>query len=287
VGEAVVVAALNGLVVGASLALVAAGLALLFGVLGILNFAQGDFFMLGAYAAWLALANGLGFWLGVVAAAVVVGVVGGLGLMLLLWPLRDRAHALVLLATLALSLIMQQLATNVFGADAKTVTPPIGARIPIGGTEYPVYDLVVVAAAAAILAGGFVFLKYVKYGVWLRAVAQNQRMASVLGVPVSRVYALAFVVSLGLAAVAGSLLAPLFSVYPTVGLDVNLNAFIVVIAGGLGNFRGAALIALVLGVVESLGSIWIPGQAVQLVVFGLVILLLIARSQRQHVLVRL
>src|SRR2546430_5004556 len=125
--------------------------------------------MLGAYAAWLALANGLGFWLGVVAAAVLVGVVGGLGLMILLWPLRERAHALVLLATLALRLIMQQLATNVFGADAKTVTPPIGARIPIGGTEYPVYDLVVVAAAAAILAGGVVFLKYGEDGGWLRA----------------------------------------------------------------------------------------------------------------------
>src|SRR6266513_3081085 len=104
--EHVVVAALNGLVVGASLALVAAGLALLFGVLGILNFAQGDFFMLGAYAAYFALATGLGFWFGVLAAAVVVGLVGGLVLMLMWWPLRDRPHALVLLATLAVSLIL-------------------------------------------------------------------------------------------------------------------------------------------------------------------------------------
>jgi branched-chain amino acid transport system permease protein len=150
-----------------------------------------------------------------------------------------------------------------------------------------VYDLVVVVAAAAILVGGFVFLKYVKYGIWLRAVAQNRQMASVLGVPVLRVYALAFVVSSGLAAVAGSLLAPLVSVYPTVGLDINLNAFIVVIAGGLGNFRGAAAIAIGLGVVESLGSIWIRGQAVQLLVFALVILLLVVRSRGQGVLVRL
>jgi branched-chain amino acid transport system permease protein len=112
-------------------------------------------------------------------------------------------------------------------------------------------------------------------------------MASVLGVPVSRVYALAFVVSLGLAAVAGSLLAPVTAVYPTVGLDTNLNAFIVVIAGGLGNFRGAAVIALGLGVVRSLGAIVIPGDGVQLVVFALVILLLIARAQRQRGLVRL
>jgi branched-chain amino acid transport system permease protein len=285
--EHVVVAAMNGLVVGASLALVAAGLALLFGVLGVLNFAQGDFFMLGAYMVWLALGHGQSFWTGVVAAVLAVGIVGGLALMTMLWPLRDRAHALVLLATLALSLIMEQLAANVFGADAKPIAAPIGARVPIGHTDYPVYDLVVVVAAVAILVGGFVFLKYVKYGIWLRAVAQNRRMASVLGVPVSRVYALAFVLSCGLAAVAGSLLAPLTSVYPTVGLDVNLSAFIVVIAGGLGNFRGAAVIALGLGVAESLGSIWIPGVAVQLVVFALVIVLLIVRSQRQRVLVRL
>ncbi|HLH70516.1 MAG TPA: branched-chain amino acid ABC transporter permease [Candidatus Dormibacteraeota bacterium] len=285
--DAMVVAALNGLVVGASIALVAAGLALLFGVLGILNFAQGDFFMLGTYAVWLALAHGLSFWLGVVLSVVVIGLAGGLGLMAMLWPLRDRAHALVLLATLALSLIIEQLVTNVFGASSRTVPAPIGARIAIGDTDYPVYDLVVVGAAAIILAGGFIFLKYLKYGIWLRAVAENRRMASILGVPVSRVYALAFVISAGLAAVAGSLLAPLVSVYPTVGLDTNLNAFIVVIAGGLGNFRGAALIALGLGVVESLGSIWIRGEAVQILIFALVILLLVLRSRRQLVLVRL
>jgi branched-chain amino acid transport system permease protein len=285
--DAVLVAAVNGLVVGASLALVAAGLSLLFGVLGILNFAQGDFFMLGSFVVWWGLAHGFSFWLGVAAAAVIVGVVGGLGLMAMLWPLRGRATALVLLATIALSLILQQLVTNVFGADAKPVAAPIAAHVPIGGKDYPVYDLVVVLAAAVILAAGFVFLRYVKYGVWLRAVAQNQQMASVLGVPVSRVYALAYVISLALAAIAGSLLAPLNSVYPTVGLDINLNAFIVVIAGGLGNFRGAALIALALGVVKSVGSIWIPGQAVELLVFGLVIVLLIARSRRAQVLVRL
>jgi branched-chain amino acid transport system permease protein len=285
--DALLVAAVNGLVVGASLALVAAGLALLFGVLGILNFAQGEFFMLGSFVLWWTLQRGLSFWLGVVAAALLVGAVGGLGLMAMLWPLRDRATALVLLATIALSLILQQVVTNVFGADAKPVAAPIGAQVPIGGKAYPVYYLLVVAAAVVVLAGGFVFLKYVKYGVWLRAVAQNRRMAAVLGVPVSRVYALAFVISLGLAALAGSLLAPLNSVYPTVGLDTNLNAFIVVIAGGLGNFRGAAVLALGLGVVKSVGAIWIPGQAVELIVFGLVIVLLVVRSRRAQVLLRL
>ena len=280
-------AALNGLVVGASLALVAAGLALLFGVLDVLNFAQGDYFMLGGYVLWLVLAHSQSFWLGTIAAAAVVGVVGGLALMIMLWPLRDRPHALVLLATLALSLILQQLATNVFGGDTKPIRPPIEAQVPIGNTLYPAYDLVIVLAAAVILFGGFVFLRYAKYGIWLRAVAQNRQMAGVLGVPVSRVYAVAFVVSSALAAVAGALLVPLTGIYPTVGLDISLNAFIVVIAGGLGNFRGAAAIALVLGVVESLASIWVRAEAVRVLVFLLVIGLLMLRSRQQGALVRL
>ena len=285
--EHVVVAALNGLVVGASIALVAAGLALLFGVLGILNFAQGDFFMLGAYIVWLGVQHGVAYWLALLAAILIVGLAGGLGLLAALWPIRDRPQALVLLATIGLSLILEQLATGIFGADSKPVAPPFAGRIPIGLTQYPAYDLFVVLAAVLVLAGGFVFLRLMKYGIWLRAVAQNQRMASALGVPVPRVYAVAFVISTALAAVAGSLLVPLTGVYPTVGLDINLSAFIVVIAGGLGNFRGAALIALGLGVAQSLGSIFIPGAGVQLVAFALVILLVIARSRRQRFAVRL
>lgn len=285
--EHVIVAALNGLVVGASIALVAAGLALLFGVLGILNFAQGDFFMLGAYIVWFGVQHGFDFWLALLAAILIVGLAGGLGLLAALWPIRDRPQALVLLATIGLSLILEQLATGIFGADSKPVTPPFTGRIPIGLTQYPAYDLVVVLAAALVLGGGFAFLRYMKYGIWLRAVAQNQRMAGALGVPVPRVYAVAFVISTALAAVAGSLLVPLTGVYPTVGLDINLSAFIVVIAGGLGNFRGAALIALGLGVAQSLGSIFIPGAGVQVVVVALVILLVIARSRRQRLAVRL
>ena len=283
----VAVAALNGLVVGASIALVAAGLALLFGVLGILNFAQGDFFMAGAYIVWAAVSHGISFWLALVAAVIVVGLAGGLALMGALWPLRDRPQALILLATIAFSLILEVLASNTFGSDSKPVAPPFAGHIPVGHTEYPAYDLLVVVAAAVILTGGFVFLKYMKYGIWLRAVAQNQRMASTLGLPVGRVYAVAFIVSAGLAAVAGSLLVPLTAVYPTVGLDINLSAFIVVIAGGLGNFRGAALIALVLGVAESLGSIYIPGAGVDVAVFALVILIVIVRALRPRVAVRL
>jgi branched-chain amino acid transport system permease protein len=278
---------LNGLVVGSSLALVASGLALLFGVLDIINFAQGDYYMLGGYALWFSLRFSHNFWLSVVIAAVVVGVGGGLLLMAIVWPLRDRSHALVLLATLGLSLILEQLATNIFGGDTKLIHPPIAAQIPVGTVRYPVYDLAIIAVGLLVLVGGFFFLKYAKYGIWLRAVAQNRSMAAALGVPVPRVYALAFIAGSALAGIAGSLLVPVTSVYPTVGNDVILLAFIVVVAGGLGNFRGAAIVALLLGEVEALGSILIRPIEVEILLFILVIALLVVRSRRESVLVRL
>jgi branched-subunit amino acid ABC-type transport system permease component len=278
---------LNGLVVGLSLALVASGLALIFGVLDIVNFAQGDFFMLGGYVLWFTLDRTGNFLLGVVLAAVVVGVAGGLILLALLWPLLDRPHALVILATLGVSLIVQQEATNLFGGATRLVQVPIAAQIPLGSVHYPVYNLAIIAAGVLILTAGYLFLRYAKYGVWIRAVAQNRAMAAAMGVPVPRVYALAFIASAALAAVAGSLLAPIVAVYPTVGNDVILNAFIIVVAGGMGNFRGAAAVSLLLGEVQALGSIHLRPVTVQLIALGLVILLLMARSRRQSVLARL
>ncbi len=278
---------LNGLVVGLSLALVASGLALIFGVLDIVNFAQGDFFMLGGYVLWFTLDRTGNFLLGVVLAAVVVGVAGGLVLLALLWPLLDRPHALVILATLGVSLIVQQEATNLFGGATRLVQTPIAAQIPLGTVRYPVYNLAIIAAGALILAAGYLFLRYAKYGIWIRAVAQNRAMAAAMGVPVPRVYALAFIASAALAAVAGSLLAPIVAVYPTVGNDVILNAFINVVAGGMGNFRGAAAVSLLLGEVQALGSIHLRPVTVQLIALGLVILLLMVRSRRQSVLARL
>ncbi len=280
---------LNGLVVGSSLALVAAGLALLFGVLHIINFAQGDFFMMGGYAVWFSLNLTHNYVAAMVIGTVLVALLGGLILTAVIWPLLQRSQVLVLLATLGLSLILQQLATNFLGGDTKLVPPPLGVPVPIGPILYPAYDLVVIAVGMGILVVGYFALQYTRYGIWLRAVAQNRPMAAALGVPVPRVYVLAFMVSAGLAAMAGGLLLPLQSVYPTIGGDVIQNAFIIVVAGGLGNFRGAAIVALLVGEFNSLGQL-IPNVKPSLLtvaLFCLVILLLMVRAQRQHALVRL
>lgn len=278
---------LNGLVVGSSLALVASGVALLFGVLDIINFAQGEFFMLGAYVLWVVTGATHNYVLGLIAAGVVLAIGGGLILLGLTWPLLEKAHVLILLATLGVSLILQQLALNVFGGDAKILQPPIEEGIDIGPITYPLYDLVIIAVGMGLLAAGFFWLRYAKYGVWVRAVAQNRTMAAVLGVPVPRVYLLAFMISSGLAGVAGALLAPVTAVFPSIGGSIILNSLIIVVAGGLGNFRGAAWIAILFGEIQALGSIWIPPVVVQLILFGLVIVLLVGRSRRKTALVRL
>jgi branched-chain amino acid transport system permease protein len=269
----------NGLVVGSSLALVASGLALVFGVLDIVNFAQGELFMLGGYVLFFSLQLTGNFALGVVAAAVIVGIGGGAVLYGMVWPLLGRSQALPLLATLGLSLILQQLATNTFNSTTRSVAAPISLRIPIENLDYPAYNLAIVVVSFAILAAGWLFLKYSRYGIWLRAVAENRPMAAALGVSVPRVYFLAFVLSAALAGVAGALLAPVVSVYTTVGSDVIINAFIVVVAGGMGNFRGAALVALLLGEVEAVGSIWFRPVEVQVFALALVIVMLVSRSR--------
>src|SRR6266581_1696926 len=270
---------LNGLVVGSSLALVASGLALVFGVLDIVNFAQGELFMLGGYVLFFTVQLTGNFMLGVAAAGIIVGLGGGAVLYGMVWPLLGRSQALPLLATLGLSLIIQQEATNTFNATTRSVPAPISLRIPIENVDYPAYNLAIVVVSALILLAGYLFLKSTRYGIWLRAVAENRSMAAALGVPVPKVYFLAFVLSAGLAGVAGALLAPVVSVYTTVGADVILNAFIVVVAGGMGNFRGAAFVALMLGEVISVGSIWFRPVEVQVFALFLVIAILVYRSR--------
>ena len=274
-----IVQLLNGLVVGLSLAMVASGLALVFGVLDIVNFAQGELYMLGGYAVLFTVEATGNFALGVVVAALVVGVLGGVVLQAVVWPLLERSTVLSLLATLGLSLIVRQLAINVFGGTTRRIATPIEGQVPVGGLNYPIYNISIVLIGAVILTGGFLFLKYTRYGIWIRAVAENRPMAAALGVPVPRVYLVAFMLSAGLAALAGALLAPLTSVYATIGGDVIINAFIVVVAGGMGNFRGAALVAVLLGEVESVGSIWFRPVEVQVFALGLVILILAMRSR--------
>jgi branched-chain amino acid transport system permease protein len=146
---------------------------------------------------------------------------------------------------------------------------------------------VVIVAGIGVLLLGALALRYAKYGMWLRAVAQNRPMAAALGVPVPRVFVLTFIVSAGLAALAGGLLVPLVSVYPTAGADVILYSFIIVVAGGMGNLRGAAIVAILVGEVQALGQLVVKPSVVEVALFAMVIVMLMLRARRQTALVRL
>jgi branched-chain amino acid transport system permease protein len=256
-------------------------------VLHIINFAQGDFYMLGGYAVWFLFNLTHNFALSVVGGTLLVAIVGGLLLSVIVWPLLQRSPVLILLATLGLSLILQQSATNLIGGDTKLVEPPLGTPVPIGTINYPLYDIVVIVAGIGVLLLGALALRYAKYGMWLRAVAQNRPMAAALGVPVPRVFVLTFIVSAGLAALAGGLLVPLVSVYPTAGADVILYSFIIVVAGGMGNLRGAAIVAILVGEVQALGQLVVKPSVVEVALFAMVIVMLMLRARRQTALVRL
>jgi branched-chain amino acid transport system permease protein len=272
---------LNGLFVGMSLALVAAGLALVFGVLRVVNFAQGELVMLGAYAVVFVTQATGNFAIGVVGATVVVGVVGGLVLYLVVRPLLGRSPILPVLATLGLSFVLRQFAQRAFGGFIRTINQPISLSVPVQGLQYPVYDLLIAVVSFLALAGGYLFLKRAPFGIWLRAAADNSAMAEALGAPMPRVYLFAFMLSAGLSALAGAMLAPVTAVYASLGQDISFMAFVVVVAAGLGNFsfRRAALFAVLLGQIQALGSIWFRPVAVQVFAIVLVIGVMLYRAR--------
>jgi branched-subunit amino acid ABC-type transport system permease component len=282
----VVLQLLNGLFVGMSLALVAAGLALVFGVLRIVNFAQGELFMLGAYTVVYVTQLTHEFPVGVLAAVIGVGVIGGALMFILLWPLkvelnRERSPVFPLLATLGLSLILRRAAVVFFGGFIRSINQPIAVAVPVEGVQYPVYDLLIALVSGLALVATHYFLKYSRPGIWLRAIADNPSMAAALGVPLARVYLLAFIVSAGLSGLAGAMLAPVTAVYANLGQDVAFNAFVVIVAGGLSNFsvRRAAAFALVLGELQALGSIWFRPVAVQVFSIAVVVVALAIRAR--------
>jgi branched-chain amino acid transport system permease protein len=277
--DAVLVAALNGLVIGLTLALVASGLSLIFGVMDIVNFAHGDLYMLGGYFAWLGVVFSGSFAIGLVTAIVGMAVVGTLALSLALGPLLARHPLHTALATLGLGMMLRESALRVFGGDAKVVQTPFETSVRVFGIDYPLYRLAVIALGVALIAAVWLYLRRGRYGLWIRAVAQDRDMASTLGVNLPIVYAIVFAAGSAMAGVGGALLAPITNVYHTVGLEMLLPAFVVVVAGGMGNLQGAAIVSLVLGEIESLGSLVIRPTAARTLSFVLLIVLLLTRRR--------
>ena len=271
--------ALNGLVLGMILVLVASGLTLIFGIMDIVNFAHGEFYMAGAFVAWVTLHYVDNFWLALMVAALVVAVMGMAVDFFVLRAIRGREAIYTWMAMFGMSILMQQCALSIFGPIAKVIKAPISAKIPLFAFSYPVYRLSVVAISALIMFLVWLFLQRTKYGTWVRATMQDSVMATAMGIPVKKVYRLTFALGTGMAAASGVLVAPIYSVYTTMGMSIIVSAFIVVVIGGLGSIQGSIIAAILIGELQTLSSVWISPTYARVFCFGALIVVLLIRPQ--------
>jgi branched-chain amino acid transport system permease protein len=275
--DQLVIQTMNGIVTGMILALVASGLTLIFGIMDVVNFAHGELFMLGAYIGVIVLTATGSFWLALILAALVVAILGAAMQIVTLRPLIGRDSLTTILATFGISLILQNYVLWQFGPVARKINEPITTHFNLFYLEYPWYRLLIAALSALIIGGFWLFLKYGKYGIWIRATTQDRVMAQAMGIPVPWVYTGVFAIGAGMAAASGVLFAPLAGVSHTMGLDWVLKAFIVVVVGGMGNLGGSIAAAIFISLLESYASIWVnPSQAV-IVSFVVLILTLLFR----------
>ncbi|HSE05051.1 MAG TPA: branched-chain amino acid ABC transporter permease [Methylomirabilota bacterium] len=275
--EQILVQTVNGLVNGMVLALVASGLTLIFGIMDVVNFAHGDLVMLGAFTGAVTVAQTGSFWLGLLVAAFVIAAFGALLQITTLRPLIGRDPLTTIIATFGISLVLQKYALWQFGPTARQIPQPIPGQFELFYLQYPWYRLGAAVMAGAIIGGLYLFLKYGKYGIWIRATTQDRIMASAMGIPVPWVHTGVFAIGAAMAAASGVLFAPLAAVTQTMGAEFTLRAFAVVVVGGMGNLGGSILAALFISLLEAYASLVVsPSQAV-IVSFVVLILTLLFR----------
>ena len=251
VSDIIFILAMNGLVWGLIIALIALGLSIIFGLLDIINVAHGDFFMLGTVFAWTVILLTGNFWLAFLIVPLIGMLLGSMVERFVIRPVENSA-ALSIVATFGLSLILQEGVRATFGATPKRILDPIDMTIPVMDFDYSVYRLFAAAVAIAAIIAFFIFLHRTKFGTWMRAVRQDRDTAIAMGVPASRIFVVTFGLGTALAMLGGVVAAPITSVEFTLGLDVLPLCFMAVIIGGLGNLPGTAAAAVLLAFVEGI-----------------------------------
>lgn len=278
--EAVLTQLLMGLTVGMNLVLVATGLTLVFGMMGVINFAHSALFMLGAYAGLVVHRLVGNFWLGLLVAPAVVGVVGAAVERLFLRSLRTRfpaSHLLPLLLTFGLGLFLEGAAKVVWGADILSLPKPrlLEGALQLGPIAFPAYWLFALVAAVVLAALVWLLVERTPLGLTIRAATQDPTMAAVLGVNVSWLNTIVFALGSALAGAAGVILGALTSLSPQMGTGVVLDAFIAIVIGGLGSFTGAIVGSLLLGQVQSFGIALFPAFHTPLVFLVMAVVLIV------------
>jgi branched-subunit amino acid ABC-type transport system permease component len=259
------------------LALIASGLTLIFGIMDVVNFAHGELFMLGAYVGVIIISTTGSFWLALIGASLIVALLGAAMQIVALRPLIGRDPLNTILATFGISLVLQNYALWAFGPVARRIGEPITGQFTLFYLQYPWYRLLIAALSAAIIGSFWLYLKHGRFGVWIRATAQDRVMAQAMGIPVPLVYTGVFAIGAAMAAASGVLFAPMVGVNHTMGLDWLLKAFIVVVVGGMGNFGGSIAAAIFISLIEAYSSIWLDPSRAVIVSFVVLILTLLFR----------
>ena len=273
---------LNALQYGLLLFLVASGLTLIFGIMGVINLAHGSFYMIGAYMAYalapiVAATLGGGFF-ATMAVGVVLAVVLGY---VLEWAffsfLYEREHLQQVLMTYGLILVFEELRSLLVGDEVHGVTPPdfLSGTLALGDVmTYPVYRLFISGVCLALALGMYVVFTRTRLGMMIRAGSANREMVQSLGIDIKFLYRVVFAAGLGVAVLAGMVAAPVSSVYPNMGDSVLIICFVIVVIGGIGSIRGALLAALLIGFVDTFGKVFLP-QAAGVLVYVLMALILL------------
>jgi len=270
---------LNGIQYGLLLFLIASGLTLVFGIMGVINLAHGSFYMVGAYLAWT-LAERLGsFWLAL-PAGLALSVLLGLALeWLLIRHLYRRDHLDQVLLTYGLILVFEELRSVIWGDDVHGVAVPplLDASLPLTDTlSYPVYRLAMSAFCLVLALGLYLFMRRTRLGMMIRAGSVDRDMTAALGVNIALIHRVVFALGVGLAALAGMIAAPVSSVFPGMGGQVLIISFVVVVIGGIGSVKGAFFGALAIGLADVFGQVLLP-QLAGMTVYMLMAAVLIAR----------
>jgi branched-chain amino acid transport system permease protein len=268
-----------GLFNGAFYALLSLGLAVIFGMLNIVNFAHGALFMLGAVIAWALLEyGGIGYWWALLIAPLAVGALGVILEKTLICRLYKLDHLYGLLLTFGLALIIEGLARNKLGSSGVPYAPPAALTGPLnlGFMVLPIYRAWVIAAATVVSLGTWLVIEKTSLGATLRAATENAPLVQAFGVNVPRMITLTYAAGVALAAFGGVLAAPIYSVNPNMGSALIITVFAVVVIGGMGSILGSIVSGLGLGIIEGLTKVYYP-QGSATVIFVMMIIVLLAR----------
>jgi branched-chain amino acid transport system permease protein len=272
---------LDGVLVGAIFALVAYGMALLWGVMNLINVAQGEFVLLGGYVVFFLAQAGLPALLAVPLAAVAVAGICWAFYRIVIFRVVGGDLFISILATFGLSILIQQLANQLFGSDIRTVESGLGTLFLAHG-RVTVAEIKLVAFATATLVGAVLvwFLRNHRLGQAIRATAQNPRAARVLGIDTDRVYAAAFTINGAICGAAGALVAMTWIIQPYAGLSYTVRSFLIVVVAGLGNLAGVVVAGAGLGIAENYAGFLLGAQYQTAFLFSLLVVILVARNWR-------